>query len=54
MNQEQFDFNIQFEQLFLSIIPSALCKSDSYTRTIIAACTNCVSTVFQSLYYRHG
>lgn len=24
MNQEEFDFSIQFEQLFFSIIPSAL------------------------------
>lgn len=34
LNSAQFDFNIQFEQLFFSIIPSALFIVSSLWRTI--------------------
>ncbi|KAJ5973001.1 ABC transporter integral membrane type 1 [Penicillium vulpinum] len=37
MNQEDFDFNIQFEQLFFSIIPSALFIVTSLWRTLSQA-----------------
>lgn len=34
LNQENFDFNVQFEQLFFSIIPSVLFITTSLWRTI--------------------
>jgi hypothetical protein len=34
LNQDGFDFNIQFEQLFFSIIPSALFIVTSLWRTL--------------------
>lgn len=37
LNQEEFDFNIQFEQLFFSIIPCALFILTSLWRTISQA-----------------
>lgn len=37
LNQESFDFNIQFEQLFFSIIPSALFIVTSSWRTLYQA-----------------
>lgn len=37
LNQKQFDFNIQFEQLFFSIIPSALFIITSLWRTLAQA-----------------
>lgn len=37
LNQETFDFNIQFEQLFFSIIPSALFIITSVWRTLYQA-----------------
>ena len=37
LNQEGFDFNVQFEQLFFSIIPSALFIVTSLWRTFSQA-----------------
>jgi hypothetical protein len=37
LNPDKFDFNIQFEQLFLSIIPSILFIVTSLWRTISRA-----------------
>ncbi|KAI0166753.1 putative ABC multidrug transporter [Hypoxylon sp. FL1284] len=37
LNQQQFDFNVQFEQLFFSIIPSALFIASSLWRTVSQA-----------------
>lgn len=37
LNQESFDFNVQFEQLFFSIIPSALFIVTSLWRTVSQA-----------------
>ena len=37
LNQEDFDFNVQFEQLFFSVIPSALFIVTSLWRTISQA-----------------
>ena len=37
MNHEIFDFNIQFEQLFFSVIPSALFIMTSLWRTLSQA-----------------
>jgi len=37
MNQSSFDFNLPFEQLFFSIIPSALFIVSSVWRTIFQA-----------------
>ena len=37
LNQKQFDFNVQFEQLFFSIIPSVLFIVASLWRTICQA-----------------
>lgn len=37
LNQEDFDFNVQFEQLFFSIIPSALFIATSLWRTLSQA-----------------
>ena len=37
LNQEEFDFNIQFEQLFFSIIPSVLFIVTSLWRTLSQA-----------------
>lgn len=37
LNQEDFDFNIQFEQLFFSIIPSVLFIVGSLWRTLSQA-----------------
>jgi hypothetical protein len=37
LNQEGFDFNIQFEQLFFSIIPSVLFIVSSIWRTLYQA-----------------
>lgn len=34
LNQDNFDFNVQFEQLFFSIIPSVLFITTSLWRTI--------------------
>lgn len=34
LNQETFDFNVQFEQLFFSIIPSVLFITTSLWRTV--------------------
>lgn len=37
LNQEDFDFDVQFEQLFFSIIPSALFIVTSLWRTLSQA-----------------
>lgn len=37
LNQESFDFNVQFEQLFFSIIPSVLFIVTSLWRTVSQA-----------------
>lgn len=37
LNQEGFDFNVQFEQLFFSIIPSVLFIAASVWRTFYQA-----------------
>jgi bifunctional pyridoxal-dependent enzyme with beta-cystathionase and maltose regulon repressor activities len=37
LNSERFDFNIQFEQLFFSIIPSVLFIVASLWRTLLLA-----------------
>jgi hypothetical protein len=37
MNQEEFDFGVQFEQLFFSIIPSGLFIVTSLWRTLSQA-----------------
>lgn len=37
MNQDDFDFSLQFEQLFFSILPSALFIATSIWRTIAQA-----------------
>lgn len=37
LNQESFDFNVQFEQLFFSIVPSVLFIVTSLWRTISQA-----------------
>ena len=37
LSQENFDFNVQFEQLFFSIIPSALFIATSLWRTVSQA-----------------
>ena len=37
LNQVQFDFNVQFEQLFFSILPSALFIVTSFWRTLSQA-----------------
>jgi len=37
LNQKQFDFNLQFEQLFFSIIPSVLFIITSLWRTLSQA-----------------